>query len=188
MLAFRPMERENLTRSFAFSSKLESLIRWGTKNSLWPMPYGTACCGVEMTSALGPKYELARFGAEAMRYSPQDSDVLIVAGTITRKLAPYLVDTYERMIDPKYVIALGACAGSGGLYPTESVIQGIGQLIPVDVFVPGCPPSPESVLDSVLLLKKMIEDQTPRPWKENWQAPEKYRMLQPELNHWEYEL
>jgi len=107
---------EEASRSFAFTTKLDALVAWGRKNSLWPMPYGTACCGIELMSVMGPKYDLARFGAEVVRFSPRQADMLIVAGTITEKMAPVLVHIYEQMLEPKYVLSMGACASSGGFY------------------------------------------------------------------------
>ena len=155
-------------RSYAFTTKLEAIVAWGRKNSLWPMPYGTACCGIEMMSVMGPKYDLDRFGAEVVRFSPRQADLLLVAGTITEKMAPVILKIYQQMLEPKYVVAMGACASSGGFYRAYHVLQGVGKIIPVDVYIPGCPPTPEAVLDGVMVVQKMIEDHHPRPWRENW--------------------
>lgn len=163
---------EELAKSFSFTTKLDALIAWGRKNSLWPMPYGTACCGIELMSVMGPKYDLARYGAEVVRFSPRQADLLIVAGTITEKMAPVLVHIYEQMLEPKYVLSMGACASSGGFYRSYHVLQGIDKVVPVDVFVPGCPPTPEAVLDGVMTLQRMIATNTPRPWFDNWKRPE----------------
>lgn len=162
---------DDLSRSFALTTKLDAIVAWGRRNSLWPLPYGTACCGIELMSVMGPKYDLARFGAEVVRFSPRQADLLLVAGTITEKMAPILVRIYEQMLEPKYVLSMGACASSGGFYRAYHVLQGCNQVIPVDVFVPGCPPTPEAVLDGVMTLQKMIKDGTPRPWRENWKSP-----------------
>ena len=162
---------EDISRSFAFTTKLDAIVAWGQKNSLCPMPYGTACCGIELMSVMGPRYDLARFGAEVVRFSPRQSDLLLVAGTITEKMAPILVRIYQQMLEPKFVLSMGACASSGGFYRAYHVVQGIDRLIPVDVYVPGCPPTPEAVLDGVMSLQKMITDRTPRPWRDNWQPP-----------------
>lgn len=159
------------SKSFAFTTRLDDIIAWGRKNSMWPMPYGTACCGIELMSVMGPKYDLARFGAEVVRFSPRQADMLIVAGTITEKMAPVLVHIYEQMLQPKYVISMGACASSGGFYRAYHVLQGIDKVVPVDVFVPGCPPTPEAVLDGVMTLQRMIAQHTPRPWADNWKRP-----------------
>jgi len=158
-------------KQFAFTTRLDDLVAWGRKNALWPMPYGTACCGIELMSVMGPKYDLARFGAEVVRFSHRQADLLLVAGTITEKMVPILVHIYEQMLDPKYVISVGACASSGGFYRSYHVLQGIDKVVPVDVFVPGCPPTPEAVLDGVMTLQRMIAEHTPRPWKDNWKRP-----------------
>lgn len=162
---------EETSKSFAFTTKIDDLISWGRKNALWPLPYGTACCGIEMMSVMGPKYDLARFGAEVVRFSPRQADLLLVAGTITEKMGPILVHIYEQMLNPKYVISMGACASSGGFYRAYHVMQGIDKVIPVDVYVPGCPPTPEAVLDGVMALQKMIAEGQPRPWRQNWVNP-----------------
>ncbi|MCB0349081.1 MAG: NADH-quinone oxidoreductase subunit B [Bdellovibrionales bacterium] len=153
------------------TTKLDDWIAWGQKNALWPLPYGTACCGIELMSVMGPKYDLARFGAEVVRFSPRQADLMIVAGTITEKMVPVLVHIYEQMLEPKYVLSMGACASSGGFYRSYHVLQGVDKVIPVDVFVPGCPPTPEAVLDGIMLLQKMIETHQPRPWKDAWKGP-----------------
>lgn len=162
---------EEMAKGFAFTTKLDALVAWGQKNALWPLPYGTACCGIELMSVMGPRYDLARFGAEVVRFSPRQADLLLVAGTITEKMAPVLVRIYEQMLEPKYVISMGACASSGGFYRAYHVLQGADKVIPVDVYVPGCPPTPEAVLDGVMLLQKIISDRSPRPWRDNWKNP-----------------
>lgn len=175
MAQYKPLPAQSnideLSKSFAFTTKLDDLVAWGRKNSLWPMPYGTACCGIELMSVMGPKYDLARFGAEVVRFSPRQADLLLVAGTITEKMGPILVNIYEQMLEPKYVISMGACASSGGFYRAYHVMQGIDRVVPVDIYVPGCPPTPEAVLDGVIALQKLIADHKPRPWRDNWVNP-----------------
>lgn len=164
-------QTDEFLRTSGFTSRIQDIVNWGRKNSLWPLPYGTACCGIELMSVMGPKYDLARFGAEVVRFSPRQSDLLIVAGTITEKMAPVLIHIYRQMLEPKYVLSMGACASSGGFYRAYHVLQGIDKVIPVDVYVPGCPPSPEAVLDGIMMLQNLIETNAPRPWKDNWKDP-----------------
>lgn len=166
------LDLETQSSQFAMTTKLESIVAWGRKNSLWPLPYGTACCGIELMSVMGPKYDLARFGAEVVRFSPRQADLLIVAGTITEKMVPVLVNIYEQMLEPKYVLSMGACSSSGGFYRAYHVLQGIDKVIPVDAYVPGCPPTPEAVMDGVMTIQRMIETGHPRPWRKAWKKPE----------------
>jgi NADH-quinone oxidoreductase subunit B len=143
--------------AFAYPMVLAEAAKWARKNSLWPMPFGTSCCGIEMMAVLGSHYDLSRFGAEVVRFSPRQADLLLVAGTITTKMAPVLRTIYDQMLEPKWVIAMGACSSSGGIFDTYSVLQGIDEIMPVDVYVPGCPPIPEGVIHAVLHLQKIID-------------------------------
>ena len=156
-------EIEQLLHTSVLTSQMDKFIAWGRKNSLWPLPYGTACCGIEFMSVVGSRYDLARFGAEAVRFSPRQSDMMIVAGTITEKMGPVIKLIYEQMLEPKYVMAMGACASSGGFYRAYHVMQGVDKIIPVDVYVPGCPPTPEAVLDGIMRLQEFISAGRPRP-------------------------
>ena len=139
------------------TTRLEKLVDLARKNSLWPFPMGTACCGIEFMSFMMSHYDISRFGAEVVRFSPRQSDLLIVAGTITDKMAPVMVRIYEQMAEPRYVISMGVCACTGGFYRAYHVVQGIDEFIPVDVYVPGCPPTPEALLQGVVTLQDMIE-------------------------------
>ena len=137
---------------------LEALINWGRKNSLWPAQFGLACCAIEMMSTAASRYDMARFGAEVFRASPRQSDVMIVAGRVSQKMAPVLRNVYDQMLDPKWVIAMGDCSSSGGIYNNYAIIQGVDQIVPVDVYLAGCPPRPEALLDALILLQKKIQN------------------------------
>jgi NADH-quinone oxidoreductase subunit B len=138
------------------TTRLDAFVNWGRKHSLWPMPFGTSCCGIEMMATLCADYDMARFGAEAVRFSPRQADLLIVAGIINTKMAPVLRSVYDQMSDPKWVMSFGACASSGGIFNVYSVTQGIDTIIPVDVYVPGCPPAPEGVLHALMRLQDRV--------------------------------
>ena len=138
------------------TTTFENLEDWATRNSFWPFPFGTACCAIEFMGTVSSHYDLARFGSEVVRFSPRQSDVLLVAGTINDKMAPVLKKIYDQMADPKWVISMGACACSGGFYRAYHVMQGIDEIIPVDVYVPGCPPTPEGLIYGILQLKEKV--------------------------------
>ena len=144
------------------TTKLDHAINWGRSYSLWPMVFGTACCGIEFMSVAGAKYDLSRFGAEVVRFSPRQADLLIVAGTVTMKMAPALVRLYEQMPEPKYVIAMGACTITGGMFSADSTtaVRGVDKLIPVDLYLPGCPPRPEAIFDAVIKLRKKVANES----------------------------
>jgi len=137
-------------------TKLAEVVNWGRKNSLWPLPFATACCGIEFMGSVSSRFDISRFGAELVRFSPRQADLLLVMGTISYKEAPILKKIYEQMPGPKWVISMGACACSGGFYDNYFTLQGVDQIIPVDVYIPGCPPRPEQIFHAVLKLQEKI--------------------------------
>lgn len=138
---------------------LEAMINWARKNSLWPAQFGLACCAIEMMAATASRYDIARFGAEVFRASPRQSDVMIVAGRVSQKMGPVLKNIYDQMLSPKWVIAMGDCASTGGIYNNYAVVQGVDKIVPVDVYVAGCPPRPEALLDGLITLQKKVQKQ-----------------------------
>ncbi|MCK7559556.1 NADH-quinone oxidoreductase subunit B [Chitinophaga sedimenti] len=138
------------------------MIGLARKNSIWPLPFATSCCGIEFMATMGAHYDLARFGAERMGFTPRQCDVLLVMGTISKKMGPVLRQVYLQMAEPRWVIAVGACACSGGIFDSYSVLQGIDQVIPVDVYVPGCPPRPEAILDGFIRVQELVHQESLR--------------------------
>ena len=144
------------------TTKLDAAINWGRSYSLWPMAFGTACCGIEFMATMASHYDLSRFGSERVGFSPRQCDLLMVMGTIAKKMAPVLRQVYIQMAEPRWVIAVGACASSGGIFDTYSVLQGIDQVIPVDVYVPGCPPRPEAIIDGFMKVQDLVGQESIR--------------------------
>lgn len=139
------------------TTQLKKVVNWSRRSSLWPMPFATACCGIELMAVAASRFDLARFGAEAMRFSPRQSDLMIVAGRVGIKMMPVLQYIYQQMTEPKWVISMGACASTGGVFDCYATVQGIDQFMPVDVYVPGCPPRPETLMEGIMAIQRIID-------------------------------
>ena len=145
-----------------FVTSMSDAVGLARKNSLWPLPFATSCCGIEFMATMGSHYDLARFGSERVSFSPRQADLLMVMGTIAKKMAPVLKQVYEQMAEPRWVMAVGACASSGGIFDTYSVLQGIDKVIPVDVYVPGCPPRPEQIIEGLMKIQDLVANESIR--------------------------
>jgi len=155
-----------------FATSFDKVIGLARKNSIWPLPFATSCCGIEFMATMGAHYDLARFGSERVGFSPRQCDLLMVMGTIAKKMGPVVKQVYLQMAEPRWVLAVGACASSGGIFDTYSVLQGIDQVVPVDVYVPGCPPRPEAIIDGVIRIQDLVGRESLRR-----RSGEKYKAL-----------
>lgn len=151
------LNRDNNNNQF-FTSTIDKFIRWSQKSSMWPLTFGLACCAIEMMNLVAPRYDMAQFGAEVFRSTPRQADLLIVSGRLSNKMVPVIEQVYNQMPDPKWVVAMGACASSGGVFDNYAIVQGVDEVLPVDIYVPGCPPTPDAVIYAVLELQKAVAE------------------------------
>jgi NADH-quinone oxidoreductase subunit B len=163
---------DGVTGEGFFATSLDKVVGLARKNSIWPLPFATSCCGIEFMATMGAHYDLSRFGSERVGFSPRQCDLLMVMGTIAKKMGPVVKQVYLQMAEPRWVLAVGACASSGGIFDTYSVLQGIDQVVPVDVYVPGCPPRPEAILDGFMKIQELVHNENLRR-----RNSDKYKLL-----------
>ena len=171
------MPLEDLGLPAVLTGSIEKLVNWGRKNSVWPSTFGLACCAIEMMTSGGPRYDLGRFGMEVFRASPRQADLMIVAGRVSQKMAPVLRQIYDQMPEPRWVLAMGVCASSGGMFNNYAIVQGVDHIVPVDMYLPGCPPRPEMLIDAILKLHHKIQNEPLGPKRAERLAGQKVELI-----------